>query len=437
MVMAQRGQVPAAHHRLLIARLQAVAERRDRRLMVLMPPGAAKSTYVSVLFPAWLLQAWPQASIIACSHTAALARYFGTQVRGMVRAQAARLGLRMARHAAGAAWFETIGGGSYYAVGVRGPVTGRRADLLIIDDPVKSHAEAASLHARADLFNWYRADLLTRLRPGGAVVLVMTRWHQDDLAGRLMASDDDWQVLRLPALAEADDPLGRVPGAALWPEWEDATALQRRRTALGRQVWQALYQQAPMTEQHAVFSGARWQFCDSVPSCTSAIRAWDLAATDGIRADYTVGVKLGRTRAGGFVVLDVVRARLGPAAVEKLIRATAEADGPAVRISLPLDPGQAGRAQGLYLARLLAGFTVQASAEAGAKTLRARPLAAQAEAGNVSLLRAGWTDMLLAELGSFPHGEHDDQVDALSRAFTGLANVLPPARRVDLALLAR
>ena len=200
--------------------------------MVLMPPGAAKSTYASVLFPTWWLQARPEGSVIAAAHTGELARHFGAPRARLVGAARGAPGIWDFTPGESGSAFATTTGGSYYAVGVRGPVTGRRADLLLIDDPVRSAADASG-HVCAAIFGSVWVGLATRLRPEGAIVLVMTRWHHDDLAGRLIEAGDAWRVLRLPALAEADDPLGRAPGVALWPEWEDEAALTRKRRMVG------------------------------------------------------------------------------------------------------------------------------------------------------------------------------------------------------------
>ncbi len=326
---------------------------------------------------------------------------------------------------------------------MNGPVVGRRADLVLIDDPVRSQAEADSPGARDRLWDWFRGDLVTRLRPGGSVVLVMTRWHPDDLAGRL-ADADGWRALVLPALAEADDPLGRAPGDPLWPEWEDAATLEERRAAVGERTWAAQYQQRPYLRRGGVFTAGRIGIVEAeeLPTLAAAeqVRAWDLAASEataGLDPDWTVGLRLART-ATGFVVLDVQRMRRGPAEVEAAVRAAAARDGEAVAIGLPQDPGQAGRAQVRHLVRQLAGFRVRTSPERGTKEVRAAPVAAQAEAGNLSLVRAPWNAALLEELEAFPLGAKDDQVDALSRAFAMLTQApTAPARRAGMPLLAR
>ncbi len=344
--LASNGHGPAAHHRLMMSELERVARGEDDRLMLLLPPGSAKSTYASVLFPAWWLARHPSSSVIATSHTAALARHFGRGVRGLLEEHGARLGVSLSRDLRGADRFATQAGGQYFSTGVRGAVTGRRADLVLVDDPVRSHAEADSAAARDRLWCWFRSDLVTRLRPGGRIVLVMTRWHPDDLAGRLLEADESWRVVRLPALAEAGDVLGRAEGAALWPDWEDEAALARKRRMLGERAFAALFQQAPTRAEGRLFRPGRMAVLDHVAEAAGSqvVRAWDLAATaaEGRDPDWTVGVKLMRDAEGRFVVLDVVRLRGGPAQVEAAIRSTAMADGAGVTIGLPQDPDRPG-----------------------------------------------------------------------------------------------
>ena len=201
LVLAKGRAGSNQHHRLLMfAELDQTLPRTIDRLMVLMPPGSAKSTYASLLFPAWWFTQHPTSSVIATSHTTSLAEHFGRQVRGSVlREYGDRLGyhLHVSRHAAGQ--WQTTERGEYFATGIRGPLIGRRADLVIIDDPVKSEAEADSLLLRDRVWNWYRFDMTTRLKPRGRVVLIMTRWHMDDLAGRLLEQHPaEWRVLGLP-----------------------------------------------------------------------------------------------------------------------------------------------------------------------------------------------------------------------------------------------
>jgi predicted phage terminase large subunit-like protein len=332
-------------------------------------------------------------------------------------------------------------GGEYFAAGVRGPITGRRADLVIIDDPIKSWAEAESQAFRDALYDWYRAELSARLKPGGRIVLIMTRWHEDDLAGRLLAGEAAWTCVRLPAIAEANDMLGRRPGEVLWPEWQDEAAILRRRQEVGERAFAAMYQQNPRPPDAALFKAQNIKAVAEVPALVRTIRAWDLAASlpgVGKNPDYTVGLKLGMTSENRLIVLDVIRFQGSPAQVEARIQATAVADGVGTILALPQDPGQAGAAQIAMLTRSLTGFHVIATPETGAKITRAMPAATQVDAGNLTLLAAPWNENFLAEIAAFPDSAKDDQVDALSRAVNTLATTNgQTARRVNVPLLGR
>jgi predicted phage terminase large subunit-like protein len=379
----------------------------------------------------------PRGAVIAACHTARLAEHFGRGVRGLLREHAPRLRVSLSSDARAAGRFVTSTGGEYFGVGVNGAVTGRRADLALIDDPVRSFADAESFSARERLWNWFRSELVTRLKPGGRMVLVMTRWHCDDLAGRLMERGG-WEVLRLPAFAEAGDALGRAPGEALWPEWEDSAALADKRTLLGERQFGAMFQQAPLRDGGRLFDMRKLRVVEAVPD-GMAVRAWDLAGTvDGTGdPDWTVGVRLVRDISGAVFVDDVVRFRAVPGEVADRMRVVAAADGVRVAVGLPQDPGQAGKSQVVFLTQMLAGFTVTATPETGAKTIRAMPIASQISAGTVSMRRAHWNGAFVDELSAFPHGRKDDQVDALARAFSMLVSARAPAHFTRLPFSGR
>lgn len=422
------GQAPAAHHRLLIRELQAVADGKTDRLMVMMPPGSAKSTYASVLFPAWFLASAPRREVIGASYNADLAQDFSSRVLQLVREHSGLLGY--APTSESRALWRTTNDGVYRAVGVGGGITGRRADLFVIDDPIRGRQDADSAAVRDGVWNWYRAEVITRLRPRASVVLIQTRWHEDDLAGRLLAEDSRWRVLSLPALATENDPLGRAEGDPLWPEWEDAAALARKRAEVGEREWASLFQQTPRPMDGGLFRVGSIAVLEAEPVVPGAVvtRAWDLAATDQVGTrdpDWTVGVKMARYPDGRFAVLNVARLRGGPDAVLTLIRNTAALDGPSVAIRLPQDPGQAGVAQASFMTRALAGYRVTAVRETGDKATRAAPFASQVNVGNVSMVRAPWNRAYLDELDGFPGLRHDDQVDASSAAFAALAQSVP------------
>ncbi|MGF6605038.1 putative phage terminase large subunit-like protein, partial [Paraburkholderia sp. GAS448] len=283
--------------------------------------------------------------------------------------------------------------------------------------------------------------------PGGWIVLIQTRWHEDDLAGRILPTGwngesgmiacrdgNVWQVLCLQARCETGtDPLGRARGEYLWPEWFD-----RRHWAqyeANPRTWASLYQQMPVPPEGDLFRPEAIHAIDILPvAWIDWVRAWDLASIEG-EGDWTAGAKLGRLADGRYVIGDMKRGRWGPDRRDAMIAHAAELDGTRVRISLPQDPGQAGKTQVLYLSRQLAGYRVASSPETGDKVTRAEPFAAQVNAGNVLMLRADWNTALVGELRAFPYGAHDDQVDALSRAFA-LLIARRPMRISDAALAA-
>ena len=245
--MQPEDQQPALHHQLLCNELDAVARGECDSLMVCMPPGSAKSSYTSVLFPPYLLGRNPEALVIAGSHTLDLVEGFGRRARNHVNDAPYRALFPESRLAddsqAAGRWSLTQGGG-YYACGVGGSVTGRRGDYVLVDDPVASREDADSPRMRDRTWDWWVNDVMPRLRPDGRRVIVLTRWHEDDLAGRLLDREAGrWKVIKLPMVAGQSDPLGRKPGEWLWPEWfthkmiEDAQRDAR--------AWTSLYQQDP------------------------------------------------------------------------------------------------------------------------------------------------------------------------------------------------
>lgn len=422
---------PATHHRKLLEALTDVVEGRCKRLMVNMPPGSAKSTYGSVIFPPWFMAQRPGLDVIGASNTAVMAEGFSRRIMGVIRDHSTTLGFGLTRESA--EQWETTGRGRYRAAGVGGAIAGTRADLVIIDDPTRSRADAESEAVRESQWAWFTGDLRTRLKPDAAIVVIMTRWHMDDLGGRLLERSEpgQWRVISLPAQALEDDPLGRAPGEWLWGDdaYGYAAELQRAKAeyeaAGAMRDWSALYQQNPVAAEGALFKVAQIGTLDAEPGMGAPVRAWDLAATaqSGTRdPDWTAGVKMARLNDGRFLVLDVVRLRGGPDEVEAALLATASRDGHGCRIGLPQDPGQAGKQQVLYLTKRLAGYRVESSPESGDKATRAAPAAAQANVGNLFLMRASWNAPYVDELAAFPGGVKDDQVDATSRAFAMLTN---------------
>jgi len=255
--LAPYDQTPARHHRLLLSHLEKVARGEIKRLMVLMPPGSAKSTYSSMLFPAWFFAQRPNLDLIGASNTSDLAEDFSGRIQSYIRQHSSTLGYTL--QSENVQRWRTTNGGFYRAAGVGGTITGRRADGGLIDDPLRGAADAESETKRQTQWDWYQADFYTRLKPGAWIVLIMTRWHPDDLGGRLLqaanAGGDQWTVLKLPALCDSlSDPLGRPLGAALWPAWQDEEALARIRANVGEYVWGALFQQDPRPRGASFFN---------------------------------------------------------------------------------------------------------------------------------------------------------------------------------------
>ena len=364
------------------------------------------------------------------SHTADLAEANSGRVIRILKEFGAAIGVLPQSESV--KYWRTNKDGEVKAAGVGGPITGRRADLVVVDDPVKSAEEAGSLGYRDKSWDWFQADLLTRLKPGGRIVLIMTRWHEDDLAGRLLEVEpENWTIIKLEALnTRLDDPLGRGVGDYLWSgdaAYDYAALLEATKAGYertgGMRVWESLYQQNPRPGEGALF---KTSLVPVIPAAWPGrtVRAWDLAATAKLGTrdpDWTVGVRMTLAETGKFVIDDVVRLRGGPDEVEAAILATATQDGHAVRICLPQDPGQAGKAQALYLTRKLAGYNVQCQPVSGDKATRAAPLAAQMNVGNVELVRGAWNRAFIDEVNAFPAHPHDDQVDAAADAFAALA----------------
>lgn len=431
--LAPYGHKPAAHHKLLIAELEQVERGHTRKLMVFMPPGSAKTTYGSVLFPPWFMSRHPNSTVIGASSGSMLADRISGLVQSKIREFPDLLKYKLKTE--NVQHWRSDNGCEYRSAGAGGLITGFRSDLTIIDDPVKSRKEADSLTIRDAIWNWYNADVIGRARPDARTVIIMTRYHEDDLAGRLLQTDPEgWRVISLPAVAGSDDALGRQPGEWLWEDddYGFGRSLRSKRAALeaagSLRDWESLYQQNPRPGEGALFKAESFGIVVVPPISRQVVRAWDLAATEAIGGrdpDYTVGVKLSRLDSGRFIVLDVTRFRGNPRVVTENIVNTAKMDGKSVKIGLPQDPGQAGKAQVHYLVSQLAGFQVQVSPETGAKETRAMPMASQVEAGNVSLVEARWNRAFLEEVSGFPSVAHDDQVDALSRAFSMLVNPAP------------
>lgn len=414
------GFEPAAHHRLLLEKLEEVSSGKTDRLAVFMPPGAAKSTYSSILYAPWYFAQHPAHCVIAASHTAELAEKWGRRVRNLLAEHSLILGVGLAPDSQAAGRWETDSGGEYFAAGVGGAVAGRRADLVVIDDPIRSREDADSETIRDKTWDWYKSDLYTRLKPGGRIVLIQTRWHEDDLAGRLLtdmaAGGDRWEVISLPALAEEDDPLGRTVGQPLWPEWEDEENLERKRRAVGPRDWSALYQQRPAPEDGDYFRDAWLKPYDIAPD-PKVLRIYggsDYAVTaDG--GDFTCHVVVGLDPDGRMFLLDLWRKQ---ASSDEWIEAFCDLVLKWKPIGWAEELGQIRSGVGPFLDkrqrdRKAFVFRDQFPTR-GDKAVRAQSIRGRmALEGLYVPTAAKWYPNLRSELLAFPAGKHDDQVDAL------------------------
>lgn len=445
----QMGWVHAEICGELEAFLAAVRRKESPRLLLTMPPRHGKSEIASRRFPAYALGRDPDLSIIATSYSADLASRMNRDVQRIIDDEAYRAifpGTRLCGKSSGegirtADLFEIVGHrGVYRSAGVGGGITGMGGDIILIDDPIKDRAEADSPTIRNRVWDWYTSTLYTRLAPGGGIIVIQTRWHMDDLAGRLLEAQrsgqgDAWRVVNFPAIAEEDEP-HRKAGEALHPERYPLEQLQAIRAAIGSRDWAALYQQRPAPDGGAIFRAEwlRFWLPKELPQTFDRMCiSWDMTFKDGDDSDYVVGQVWGR-KGADFFLLDQVRARMGftatlaafsaladkwPRAQRKLVED--KANGPAVIDSLrhavpgiiPVEPD-------------------------GSKIARAHAVTTFFEAGNVHLPHpsvCNWVADYVAELTSFPAAAHDDQVDATTQALRDMQS--HRALNIDPAVLQR
>ena len=403
-----------------------VTEKKSPRLMLFMPPRHGKSTLASVAFPAWHLGRNPQHEFISCSYSGSLAMGFSRKVRGLLREEGYKSAFKTRldpQSQSAEAWLTTSGGG-YVAAGVGGGITGKGAHILVIDDPVKNRDDAESANARSSAWDWYTSTAYTRLAPGGGVLVILTRWHDDDLAGRLLKAAADngeqWEVVNYPARAEVDEAF-RKQGEALHRERYDEDALARIEKAVGPRDWSALYQQNPVADDGEYFTRDMINYYDNDDIDHDRMRfycAWDLAIGKNDRNDYTVGIVVGVDEQDQLFVVDMVRGRFDGFELVEQILDMYEMWKPSIigiekgHIEMALGPflEKRVRERGLYEAYFKDLKTGRRDKEA-----RARAIQGRMQQGMVFLPKEEqFTGPLVAELLRFPNGVHDDQVDALA-----------------------
>ena len=417
------GYTPSAHHLALIQRLEDVASGKCKRLMVFMPPRHGKSMLASEYFPAWYLGMHPDHQVIAATYSQGLADDFGRKVRNLVTSEAHRWVFHdflMSDDSQAANRFHTSTNGAYFAVGAGGPITGRGAHLLLIDDPIKGREDAESETMRQRLKDWYTSVARTRLMPGGAIVVIQTRWHSDDLSGWLLRKHqhEGWEVLNLPAIAEPNDQIGRAEGDPLWPTAYSLGELSQIKQSIGSRDWAALYQQRPSAAEGSIFKREHWQYftpTETNPKALVAsikairlIQAWDTAFKTHETNDYSVGVTIGVTQSR-YYILDVWRERCEFPDLKRALVAQAAKWGPHMVVVEDTAAGQS-LIQELRRDTRLPLVAVKADRD---KVSRANAITAIHEAGLVYLPEGEhWLSDFVDELAGFPTAPHDDQVDA-------------------------
>ncbi len=405
-----------AHIRLIADKLEAVEQGRVRRLMLFLPPRHGKSLLSTQFLPAWYLGLHPDHFVISASYGQDLADDFGRKVRNLI-ADPLHAALfpecRLADDSASMRRFNLTADGSYYAVGRGGPITGRGAHLLLVDDPLKDADEARSETIRHGLHEWYASVAYTRLQPGASIIIVQTRWHMEDLAGRLLRehAEEGWDVVSLPAIAERDDDFRRE-GEALWPEHYSLPTLEQIRQAVGSSTWASLYQQRPAAAEGAIFKREWFKQRYTVPPRFSRIvLSCDTAFKTGTQNDYSV-ITVWGVAENGYYLLFVWRARVEfPDLKRKLVELAREWKPSAILVE------DAASGQSLIQELRSTSLPILPIKPDGDKVSRAAAVTPLFESGRVYLPESAyWLADFLDELAAFPVGVHDDAVDSTTQA---------------------
>jgi predicted phage terminase large subunit-like protein len=418
--------IAGRHHAKMADAFERVASGECKRLIINMPPRHTKSEFASYLLPAWFLGKFPGKKVIQASHTAELAVGFGRKVRNLVDTDNYHrifpdLVLQADSKAAGR--WNTSKGGDYFAIGIGGAVTGKGADVLIIDDP-HSEQEAALAEINPDIYDktyeWYTSGPRQRLQPGGAIVIVMTRWSKRDLTAQVLKAaaqrgGDEWEVIEFPAILPSGNPL--------WPEFWPMEELTALRTELPNSKWQAQYQQAPTSDTSAIIKREWWKTWDSKtpPECDFVLQSWDTAFEKTQRADYSACTTWGvfyhtddnGTEQANIILLNAFRDRMEfPTLKRTAVEEWKEWQPDSVIIEK-----KASGAPLIYEMRAM-GIPVQefTPSRGNDKISRLNAVSDLFASGRVWAPATHWAEEVIEEVASFPGGEHDDYVDSTSLA---------------------
>ena len=418
------GFIDGRHHKVMAKKFQEIAEGKTKRLIINMPPRHTKSEFASYLLPAWFLGKYPSKKIIQCSNTAELAVGFGRKVRNLVDSEQygkvfTNVSLRSDSKAAGR--WSTNANGEYFAIGVGGTVTGKGADLLIIDDP---HSEQEAALASGDpsvfdkVYEWYTSGPRQRLQPGGSIVLVMTRWSKRDLTGKILKAalereGDEWEMIDFPAILPSGKPL--------WPEFWSLSELEALRTELPLPKWQAQYQQQPTSEEGAIIKREWWKIWekDSPPQCEFIIQSWDTAFTKNERSDYSACTTWGVFNLNedpndtNIILLDAFKRRMEfPELKEQALKHYKEYQPDAFIVE-----AKASGAPLIYELRAM-GIPVQefTPTRGNDKMVRINSVSDLFASGKVWAPESRWAEEVIEEMAAFPNSDHDDLVDSTTQA---------------------
>jgi predicted phage terminase large subunit-like protein len=418
--------IAGRHHAKMAAAFEEVANGTCKRLIINMPPRHTKSEFASYLLPAWFLGKFPQKKIIETAHTAELAVGFGRKVRNLVDSEVYKsifpnVGLQSDSKAAGR--WATNYGGDYFAIGVGGAVTGKGADILIIDDP-HSEQEATIAQTNPEVYDktyeWYTSGPRQRLQPGGAIVIVMTRWSKKDLTGQVLKAaagrdGEEWKVIEFPAILPSGNPL--------WPEFWPLPQLEALKNELPVGKWQAQYQQQPTSDVNAIIKREWWKIWEDEdpPHCDFIIQSWDTAFLKTQRSDYsactTWGVFYKDDDTGvpqaNIILLNAIKKRMEfPELKDRAYREWQEWEPDALIVE-----AKASGAPLLFELRAM-GIPVQeyTPGKGSDKIARLNAVSDLFSSGRVWVPETRWAEEVVEEVASFPSGEHDDLVDSTSQA---------------------
>jgi len=423
-------------------------------LIIEIPPQHGKSQFWSKYFPAWFLGQFPQLRVVLASYEASFAASWGRQTRDILEQHGPALfGVTVRQDTRAvddwelqdAKTGEHLPGGMVTA-GVGGPLTGRAADLAIVDDPIKNAEEASSKAHLDKLYDWWTTTVCTRVHEGGRRVVLMTRWAEDDLVGRILknaeATGEKWVVIRLPALAEEDEdfsqikgddgtPLGlpwtRKAGEVLCRELYSQKTMEERRDNTLPFWWATMYQQRPYPREGGEIKSSWFKIVRDFPKADYDCRAIDLAASENKNNKQTALVRMirvGPKEARQYFIVDIRADWWASGTRDQEIQQTAETDGKGVTVVIEQEPGSGGKTQAEAIARMLDGWSVEivVAGSEGSKVLRADPLASAAHVGKIFIVEAPWNARFLEQVRSFPGGKLIDMVDAAAMGFNWLAS---------------